>query len=395
VLRLLHIILATFSSFLLAEAWYPDCVPSKTCSGGEQLSWSQVLEESVGDTKITEYLRFVAVNMVVSVLLLLVLILAGIPVMAEYSLGGVSCIVPAYVGYLGISQLIVTSLFLLRIQGYEKTYRWWLTVLASSITVSLLISVAGSMSWTEQLLLFWELVPSLYFRNGLATSLFCISLLGVAYNDVELIGSRRRATLARNLILLIVIGWAFHLLPLKIDMSFPVGYLASFTLVYLYPFASAVVFFAVTFAWLKWLGLGRIATNTILPFSLAFATIYCPSIAVFRIALSDLELPVAGSWAWVAGFNAASQSPFSKAFDALTNRALAFSIRERPVEEKSDLPVSTAVRMLVFALSRPTLAASAFSHFARTASHWLRSNVASFRLGVSAGRCYKSRSRQA
>jgi hypothetical protein len=143
--------------------------------------------------------------------------------------------------------------------------------------------------------MFLQLIPSIYFRNGLATSFFCISLLGAASEDAKLLRYGNKAIALRNLSLLLILGWPFPILPFGLDLSFPFDHLATLTLDYLYPFASAVVFFVVVIAWLGRTKLSRINPARALQVSFFLAIAYVLSIYAPRVGFR-LQNILAGNW---------------------------------------------------------------------------------------------------
>jgi hypothetical protein len=293
-LQFLHVNATRFWSFLMADN-QTHCSSHEVSLAPSRLSWVQLVETSTTSTTLVEYLRFLTTNTVVSMLLLLLLFVAGVPIIGQYSATGVERAVPAYIGYLAISQLVVNGLFLIRLHGDIACYQAWLKFLAGSISVSLLVSALKTTLSVPQLVMFLQLIPSIYFRNGLATSFFCISLLGAASEDAKLLRYGNKAIALRNLSLLLILGWPFPILPFGLDLSFPFDHLATLTLDYLYPFASAVVFFVVVIAWLGRTKLSRINPARALQVSFFLAIAYVLSIYAPRVGFR-LQNILAGNW---------------------------------------------------------------------------------------------------
>jgi hypothetical protein len=136
-----------------------------------------LVAEGTRSFSMTSFLRFLMLSFATSILIFVAFILSGGKVTTSATLLGQEFLVPAFVGYLDVGQLIVATLFVYDSVGNADTYKFYVKLVLSVLSLPTFISLVRSPVLASQILDLLLTIPILYFRNSLMASVCTLILM--------------------------------------------------------------------------------------------------------------------------------------------------------------------------------------------------------------------------
>jgi len=228
---------------------------------------SKPLLHAIVTFSVSRLVKFMILNSIVSLLLMLVLSFSGIDIIATTRFGGRDLLLPAYVGYVSLAQLFVATLLLSFEVGKAKVYRRYISTFLGFLTLGTFLSFLRSPLLSSQFLDLIAVLPVLYLRNTFLTPLVLLLLLPYMAIAIDIIRQKKMVQSVLFAGLFVLLYWPFFMFAGGTQIQG--GTVEAIYLVFLngiYPVVSIVLLMVIATYFLFSRGLLRNPIKTVLAF---------------------------------------------------------------------------------------------------------------------------------